>query len=86
LSLLKSLFADYAYITDWKVLYTATVSSTIIGSSAIVFQINQLPYGGNCKVDLYSGIALSTYFTISCYNWIDPDGQVAMYEFYGKNK
>ena len=38
---------------------------------------------GSCNVDLTKGISLLTYFTISCFDWTDLDGQIVEYEFQG---
>jgi hypothetical protein len=46
--------------------------------------MNQLPSGGSCSIDLTNGIALSTYFSITCSNWVDPDGTISSYALIGK--
>ena len=55
----------------------------MIGSSSIVFKLHSLPSGGQCSIDQKSGIALSTYFVISCTGWTDSDGIITRYEYYG---
>lgn len=78
----KRLFADFPSVQNWKVEFFATVQN-VTGSSAIIFLKNDQPYGGNCSVDKSVGYAINTYFTISCFNWQDKDGNVVMYEFFG---
>jgi hypothetical protein len=60
--------------------------------SLFVFKIlattrkNLLPMDGQCVVNPTSGIALSTYFSIICSNWTDPDGNITAYEYTGRSK
>ena len=68
----------------WKLKLRATNSYGTIGSASLLFLVNSLPTGGTCSVDLNNGTAMDTYFTISCTNWIDRDGSVVNYEYYGK--
>ena len=54
--------------------------------SSLILKTNSLPLDGECKVDLLQGISLLTYFTISCSNWTDSDGEIVKYEFMGINR
>jgi hypothetical protein len=51
--------------------------------ASIILKKNMLPTGGSCSVDISQGVSLLTYFTITCHNWVDLDGQVATYEYMG---
>ncbi len=83
LTMLQQLFVDYAHIPNWMVTYSATISGSITGSSSIIFQINEPPTGGSCNVDRLTGDALQDYFTVSCFNWNDTDGEITTYELNG---
>ena len=48
--------------------------------------VNQLPQKGSCSVDTYNGTSLSTTFDIKCVDWIDPDGAIERYEYFGNSK
>jgi hypothetical protein len=81
--MLQSLFIDNPIITRWMIEFSATNSYGVTGTSGLVFQINNPPSGGSCVVDLNNGIALNTFFTVTCSNWIDSDGAVDSYELLG---
>ena len=49
----------------------------------MLLKINQKAFNGTCDVDLQSGYALYTYFIIKCIDWIDIDGYIRRYEFFG---
>lgn len=81
------MFVDYANTTYWKVELTAeTVVNGIVksGFGTIVLKTNQPPYNGTCSVvsDL-KGYALETDFTVNCTGWIDDDGYITTYQFFG---
>ena len=78
-----------ASVDQWLVEFTIFTTSALIPalnsnfSTSMVLQANQKPYNGTCSVDLSSGNALDTKFTITCLNWADYDGIVTKYEFFG---
>jgi hypothetical protein len=76
-------FTDFAHIRSWMLSYSATVPVNIQGSSSIIFHINELPFDGVCEAYRTTGVALTTVFGISCYNWTDVDGEIASYELNG---
>lgn len=55
------------------------------GSSSIFLKINQPPTNGSCFIDLASGYAMLTYFSIECVDWVDVDGFITRYEYFGKD-
>lgn len=78
-----------ASIAQYKVeLSIKTLSSSVnslnnkVFSTSMIMQTNQVPYNGTCSIDLSSGNALQTYFTITCQDWYDSDGIVSKYEFF----
>jgi len=83
LTLSSSLFLSNPTILFWKVELTAEVSQGVFGTSSIILKTNKLPYNGNCYVDKLVGVSLSDYFNIRCENWIDSDGTIQTYEFFG---
>ena len=61
------------------------IAGTVInGTSSQIYKINQPPSGGSCSIDLPSGTALLTYYTITCTGWTDSDGSIQSYEYYCK--
>jgi hypothetical protein len=80
----QSLFADYPSVTNWMVTFSATnTPGSVVGSSSVIFLVNQVPYNGSCGVSPIYGVALSTYFTVDCTDWLDSDGQIVNYELNG---
>ena len=81
------LFNDFRDITYWKVeltVFTTTLDKvTENGTSSLILKINQTPFNGTCLISQSNGIAFQTYFTINCSDWIDSDGYITSYEFYG---
>lgn len=73
---------------QWKIDFTVkAISENVgvsIGSSSLILALNQLPYGGSCKISPTSGFAYYTNFTLNCSNWIDSDGNIKKYEFFGQ--
>ena len=64
----------------------ATVTNPVsseTGNSMIVLVRNQLPQNGTCSVDKTNGTAMETVFTVTCQNWVDPDGQIMFYQYSG---
>ncbi len=64
-------------------MFTITNDMITNGTSSLILKINQPPYNGICLLDNLEGTALQTYFTIKCSNWVDADGFITSYEFYG---
>ena len=65
-------------ITTWSYGFSAKSISTSL------FKKNFGPINGKCSIDKIRGLAIDTNFTITCQNWIDPDGEISKYEYYGK--
>ena len=61
-----------------------TKNSMTTGSASLIFKINELPKGGLCYVDKYNGLSLQTDFNILCVDWLDSDGTIERYEYFGK--
>ena len=81
LFILSDVFSIYPS-GDWKVeLYVN--ADNVTGISSLSFRTNSLPMGGTCTTDLDKGIALSTFFVITCMGWYDLDGVISRYEYYG---
>jgi len=85
LSLSSSLFLNNPSVVFWKVEFRVTINQAVSGISSVILKPNQLPYNGDCYVDRSSGISLSDFFNIICQNWIDPDGTIQTYEYFGKS-
>ncbi len=81
------LFNVYKNVTFWKVELTVftilTNGITTNGTSSLILKINQAPYNGICVLNNSTGMALETYFILNCTNWIDSDGYIVSYTFYG---
>ena len=58
-------------------------NQTEIGVASFIIKKNLLPTDGYCFIDKTNGTCLQTWFTITCLNWIDLDGQITNYEFFG---
>ena len=75
---------------QYEVIFTISTTSWIPSlnnqqfSTNMILSANQKPYNGHCTVDLSSGYALITYFTITCLDWMDMDGIVVKYEYFSK--
>ena len=82
LTISSLLFNAYPQVTYWKIQLNAT-DSLSSGSNEIILKLNQLPTNGTCQVDILNGSALETNFTVKCSNWIDPDGLVYSFQYYG---
>ena len=78
------LFQNHSSVAFWRVDFIVNKNQKLNGLSSVKLLVNQQPKNGNCTVDKYSGISLSTTFNIKCLNWIDPDGTIERYEFMGK--
>lgn len=86
--MLSTFFSQNPTVQKWKIEFTtfgATKSGFASSSSSIIIYVNQLPTSGTCTVDLQHGYSISTNFNISCSDWMDLDGSIKRYEFFGKN-
>lgn len=73
-------------ILYWRIDFVLEIVSngiTLNSSNSLEFKINQNPYNGNCSIYPEEGFAMSTNFTITCQNWLDDDGIVMRYEYFG---
>lgn len=76
----------YPRILYWRIQLTLTAlldGEVVNGTSIINLKVNQAPLNGSCTVDKTYGFALDTYFYINCSNWVDVDGIIVRYEFFG---
>lgn len=83
LTLSSSLFLLNPLVLFWRVEFKTTVNQRVSGTSSIILKTNKLPYNGYCYVDKQTGVSLNDYFNIKCENWIDQDGTIQTYEFFG---
>jgi hypothetical protein len=87
LTLFPGLFHNYSKASYWKVdflICNNENNKTSTGMASIILKTNMLPLNGQCNVDLLKGISILTYFTITCSNWTDLDGEIVKYEFMGE--
>ena len=88
-TLAKQLFNDYPSQLIWKVELVVDVASfpgsnqTFQGSTSILVYVNFGPIPGVCIVTPYLGNT-SDIFNIICNSWVDQDGSITSYAFYGK--
>ena len=63
-----------------------TDGEMLSGLGQIILKTNQAPYNGSCFYvgNQTTGYALETYFTVNCTEWIDDDGFIVGYEFFGE--
>jgi hypothetical protein len=89
LVILKDLFRDFPDQVFWKVELnfelTTFTGEILTASSSMIFYVNFVPINGVCDISPLMGTT-STLFTIICKNWIDKDGNVVSYSYYGKIK
>lgn len=79
----KDLFQDFSSQKIWKIeLNVFFPIQNISGSASIFFMVNFPPKDGSCGINPKNG-STSTLFTISCLNWIDSDGNVDSFAYYG---
>ena len=84
LTILSNLFMDNPKQVIWMVELNTYISSrNVSGSSSIILYVNFPPMSGTCAISPTSGTD-ETLFTISCYGWIDPDGFLISFAYYGK--
>ena len=88
LAIRKQLFLDFPIQKIWKIdlilnVFNSLLNLTQIATSSLIFYVNQPPSSGTCDINPKSGTT-STFFTLSCSNWIQSDGSPALnYVFYG---
>ena len=71
-------------MTFLKIDFKISTSSSVFGMASLVLRKNQLPSGGSCNINNFSGFSLETVFNITCLNWQDLDGSISKYEYFGK--
>ena len=84
----EDLFYKYQNIFFWKVDLKIEALYTIGGEyidvySTIVLSIIKSPFNGTCDIQPDSGYALVTDFSIECFDWIDLEGGISNYFFFG---
>jgi len=86
LTISSLLFQKYSNITYWKIELSVIYyfnGTKFKGIDEIIFKVNELPVNGTCQAYNHTGIAFETNFLISCVDWVDPDGIIYSYDFYG---
>ena len=83
LTVKEDLFQDYFPQIIWKIELNVFVpNKNVTGSTSILFYVNYPPRSGSCTLNPTIGTT-NTIFSISCLNWIDSDGNVHSYFYYG---
>jgi hypothetical protein len=83
LTLKEEIFSDYPSIIIWKIELEVRISSrNVSGKSSILFFVNFPPRQGYCAVNPDNGTTL-TLFGFICSDWIDTEGSVSNFAFYG---
>ena len=88
LTIKKHLFSDYKNQSVWKIDLilinkNPLQDQTQLATSSLIVYVNQPPSSGTCDIDPKSGTT-STFFSITCSNWIQlVGGPVLNYVFYG---
>ena len=80
---MPELFLNNSFVMFWKVNLEIIINQEKASATSIVFKINKPPRDGKCVTNLLNGTSMETYFTIYCKNWIDEDGIIVKYEYYG---
>ena len=84
LTVLSSLFLDNPKQVIWMVELNIFIPSrNVSGFSSIILYVNFPPMLGTCSVSPKSG-TVNTLFTFNCFGWIDPDGFLISFAYYGK--
>jgi hypothetical protein len=69
----------------YKLEYSVMISSRNLSSSAfLLIYVNFPPDHGTCDITPKKGTVLNTQFTITCSDFVDKDGFLVYYSFYGK--
>jgi len=83
LTVLSDAFLNHPQQVIWMIELNLYISSrNVSGSSSIILNVNFPPMSGTCNISPASGTT-STLFTIVCFGWIDPDGFLVTYAYYG---
>jgi len=83
LTLKEELFGNYSSYKYWKIeLMITKTGRNVTGVSSVVFYVNFPPHLGQCFVEPNAGTTL-TQFSINCVDWIDSDGSLVNFAFYG---
>jgi hypothetical protein len=83
LTIKEELFEDFPFQTIWKVELNVYVpSKNTSGSTSILFLVNFPPKNGLCDISPKDGTT-DTLFSIYCRNWIDADGYLDSFAYYG---
>ena len=84
LTLTESIFADFPENIIWKIELSIYIASrNASGVTSVLFYVNRPPKNGSCILSPTNGFT-STIFKITCLEWIDFDGSLASFAFYGK--
>jgi hypothetical protein len=87
LVILKDLFRDFPNQVYWKVesefQLTTYAGDTLNALASIIFYVNFSPQNGMCSTSPIIGTT-NTLFTIYCNNWIEKDGDIVSYSYYGE--
>lgn len=90
LTLLVGFFDLYPSVIYWRVDFEIKALGLnnlfANGTGSMNLKINEKPFNGSCKINSTSGYTLIDYFLIECSDWIDNDGYIARYEYFGKFK
>ena len=85
LTMLSDLFMANQQQVLWQIELTVFITSrNVSGFSSVIMQVNFPPMSGICNINPLSGTT-NTLFTINCINWIDPDGSLVSFSYYGNN-
>ena len=83
LTISSFLFGSYSYQNFFKIKLNVTTSSSS-NSKELILKMNQPPINGTCEVNTLTGVSFVTNFTVNCSDWVDADGSIYSYSFYGK--
>jgi hypothetical protein len=75
-------FRSYSYQNFFKIKLNVTTSSSS-ASKELILKINQSPLNGTCELNTITGVSFVTNFTVKCSDWVDADGLIYSYSFYG---
>jgi hypothetical protein len=83
LTVKKDLFQDFPSQNIWKVEMNVFFPiQNISGSASVIFLVNFPPKNGSCIMNSNNG-STNSLFSISCLNWIDLDGNIDYFAYYG---
>ena len=82
----KDIFRDFSTEVEWKIelkIYLVLSElESLTGSTSTIFYVNFPPKNGMCDINPTNGTTNMT-FHINCYNWVDLEGSVALYSYFG---